>query len=84
MVSGQKLCEILTPALLAAQHFLSFQNKKFIRLTAFLATVLINRHIFSFMFANANTLFARALIFLSHEALFSARIRPDELGRHCL
>ena len=52
IVSGQKLCQILAPALLAAQGFLSFQNKKFIRLTTLLTTVLINRHIFSFTFAN--------------------------------
>ena len=53
IVGGQKLCQILTPALLAAQGFLSFQNKKFIRLTAFLTTVFINRHIVSFTFTDA-------------------------------
>ena len=46
IVSGQKLCQILTPALLAAQRLLSFHNKKFIRLAALLTTVFINRHNF--------------------------------------
>ena len=64
IVSGQKLCQILTPALLAVQWFLSFQDKKFIRLAALFATVLINRHIFSFTLTDANTLPAYAAIFL--------------------
>ena len=64
IVSGQKLCEILTPALLAAQGFLSFQNKKFIHLTALLTAVFVNRHIFSFTLTDANILPAYAVIFL--------------------
>jgi hypothetical protein len=64
-VSGQKFCQILTPALLAAQRLLSFHNKKFIRLAALLTTVFINRHIFSFTFADANTLSADGVPFLS-------------------
>ncbi len=44
IVSGQKLCQILAPALLAAQEFLSSQNKKLIRLAALLTAILINRH----------------------------------------
>ena len=55
-MGGQKLCQILTPALLAAQCFLFFQDKKFIGLAALLATVLINWHIFSFTLTDANTL----------------------------
>ena len=66
-MGGQKLCQILTPALLAAQCFLFFQDKKFIGLAALLATVLIYRHVFSFMFADVNPCPpAYALIFLTH------------------
>jgi len=66
IVSGQKLCQILTPALLAAHWFLSFQNQKFINLTTLITTVLINRHIFSFTLTDANTLPTYAVIFLFH------------------
>jgi hypothetical protein len=66
-VSGQKFCQIFAPALLAAQCLLPFQNKKFVHLAALLATVLIYRHTFSFMFADANPCpSAYALIFLTH------------------
>jgi hypothetical protein len=70
-VSGQKLCEILTPALLAAHWFLSFQNQKFINLTTLLTTVFINRHIFSFTLTDANTLPTYTVIFLFHFKLVS-------------
>jgi hypothetical protein len=81
-VSGQKLCKILTPALFAAQGFLSFQNKKFIRLTAFLTTVFINRHIFSFTLTDEHPAYLCSNLFVLLEARFSARIHPDELDTH--
>ena len=83
IVSGQKLCQILTPALPAVQGFLSFQNKKFIHFTAFLTTVFINRHIVSFTLKDSNTLPAYTLIFIvPFQACFSVRILPDELDTH--
>ena len=66
-MSGQKLRQIFAPALLAVQCLLPFQNKKFVHLAALLATVLIYRHVFSFMFADVNPCPpAYALIFLTH------------------
>ena len=55
-MSGQELCQVFAPALFAAQWLLFLQNKKLIRLTALPATVLKNRHIFSFTLTDANTL----------------------------
>ena len=55
-MGGQKLCQILASALLATQWFLSFQDKKFIRLTTLLTTVLINWHISSFTVTDAKVL----------------------------
>ena len=55
-MSGQELCQVFAPALFATQWLLFLQNKKLIRLTALPATVLKNRHIFSFTLTDANTL----------------------------
>jgi len=84
-VSGQKLCQILAPALLAAQWFLSSQNKKLIHLTALLTTVLINRHdLLLHVCRRQHPACLRSILFVLPEARLSARIPPDELGTHCI
>ena len=63
-MSGQKLGQILSPALLALHWFLSFQNQKFINLTALLTTVLINRHNPLLRVTDANILAAYVVMLL--------------------
>jgi len=70
-VSGQELCQVFAPALFATQWLLFLQNKKLIRLTALPATVLKNRHIFSFTLTDASTLPVYEVIFCFHFGLVS-------------
>ena len=81
-MSGQKLCQILAPALLAEQRLLSFQNEKFVHLAALLTTVLINRHIFSFPFAGQHSACLCSNLFVPFQARFNVRMSPDERDMH--
>ncbi len=65
IMGRQQLRQILAPAVFASEFLLSFQNKKFIHLATLLTTVFINRHIFSFPFAETNTLPSNPITLLS-------------------
>ena len=66
----QQLRQILAPALFASAFLLLSYNEKLILLTTPLTAVFINRHIFSFAFADANTLPANVVTFLSPSSSF--------------